>query len=903
MGRIVSGTLAAMLMAVLALGLISCQEPENTVPGSSTISVQVVDAADAKTIAPEDGSDVTHYEITIHNDAENIHQKSGMLAKNTAFVVGNMPSGMWYATVDAYIDRGAGSFVKVASATSGEKRVADGEKAVLEVVLSTLDDVHSGDVFIDLVMPTLLAENGAAFNWHCIIEGLGGRAAYRYESPARQASTGEGGVARLSLDADAVGLLQGSYRIEVAVYDGASETASSVVRRGVDVMRLVNGLEAFGSIDLSSYDTDQSFEVSITDAIGDELHPQIVDGKDVYQLEAVDGGASLTVTLAEPVSGDLVIEWYVDGIIDGDVDDSKAAEGAYGLSFASGRYMVTAIVRDEGTQMSVGSLSFAVEVEDIRFSNPEMDGPTGMDVKNARLFYSNANLPSLEEPVDPYYMVMDVPLLHVESGSGIEPVIDPDTKTIRLWTAGYRYFDKATGEPVDLGTITKIPDLDGSMLTVDAVDLMMQIASNTSDVPSEIAPFLESIWNSGFLMTTPLTVLAVVDGNVYQDRDPLFGSNRVLAEIFDYDVETIPVWMEIDPTSNPLGLKILNTGTASHRLEEPSKIGFMGMSLVQGATELITDPYIDEEGHSYPFRLEDDTIATDFSALNDVLASLQSQGIDVELESELYLMQGEDLVNMLDMDHDELQQYRWTAPVAYEGGDIEVAVLLTIDGEVATKAVWKADMPDSQTTGIQVGDTVTVDGIEVLVLAAKDDAGSWNSTAGAEGVEYIGVDKNHDLSFYIVGDDYVDSNDYNDSPGTFGYEWGGYGTETGIQDTAVGTGLANTNALIGMNLQPRTEGWWVVWDRVNEFRQSHSDSWFVPSKDELFLVYQQKSNLSNLSLNTNYYYWSSSEDTPGNAPYNAWSWHTNSGSMCGDYKHSPNTRVRLCVQFTQSDID
>lgn len=198
---------------------------------------------------------------------------------------------------------------------------------------------------------------------------------------------------------------------------------------------------------------------------------------------------------------------------------------------------------------------------------------------------------------------------------------------------------------------------------------------------------------------------------------------------------------------------------------------------------------------------------------------------------------------------------------------------------------------------------VTVDGVEVLVLAALADGGNWESTEGSTGSEYIGVDKNHDLSYYVKGSDYVDSDDYDQSPGTFGYEWGGYGTETGIQDTAVGTGLANTNALIGMNLQPRTEGWWVVWDRVNEFRQSHSDSWFVPSKDELFLVYQQKANLSNLSLNTNYYYWSSSEDTPGNAPYNAWSWHTNSGAMCGDYKHSPNTRVRLCVQFTPLDID
>ena len=180
-------------------------------------------------------------------------------------------------------------------------------------------------------------------------------------------------------------------------------------------------------------------------------------------------------------------------------------------------------------------------------------------------------------------------------------------------------------------------------------------------------------------------------------------------------------------------------------------------------------------------------------------------------------------------------------------------------------------------TQASVGDVTILDGIEVVCINVSP---------------YIFVDRNHDLSYYCVGSDCVDSDD-SQSPGTFGYEWGGYRNETGIQDIAVGTGLANTNALIGMNLQPNTSGGWVVWDKVDEFRQSHSDKWFVPSKDELNLVNQQKANLSNLSLNTNSYYWSSSENSSGSA----WRQDFNSGNLYSDDKNNHYSRVRLCRQL------
>lgn len=122
---------------------------------------------------------------------------------------------------------------------------------------------------------------------------------------------------------------------------------------------------------------------------------------------------------------------------------------------------------------------------------------------------------------------------------------------------------------------------------------------------------------------------------------------------------------------------------------------------------------------------------------------------------------------------------------------------------------------------------------------------------------------------------------------------GGSGTETGIQDTAVGTGLNNTNQLISKNLQPDTSGWWVVWDKVEEFRQSHSDKWFVPSKDELNLVYENRNSLNSLSLNTRYYYWSSSE----RSSYFTWIQSFNTGKQTDNSKNSYYYRARLCRQL------
>ena len=194
-----------------------------------------------------------------------------------------------------------------------------------------------------------------------------------------------------------------------------------------------------------------------------------------------------------------------------------------------------------------------------------------------------------------------------------------------------------------------------------------------------------------------------------------------------------------------------------------------------------------------------------------------------------------------------------------------------------------------------VGLIITIDGIEcyglngtvtevINIFGEKTYKGTGNS---------IFVDKNHDLSFYVNGSDWVNSSDWITSPGTFGYEWGGYQTTTGITNTAVGAGLSNTNSLIEMDLQPEQSGWHVVWDKIAEFRETHSDKWFLPSKDELDLIYEVRGNLNNLSTSIQYYYWCSSEYSS----YDIWCQSFSDGYRDVFSKSDQSRRTRLCRQF------
>lgn len=147
---------------------------------------------------------------------------------------------------------------------------------------------------------------------------------------------------------------------------------------------------------------------------------------------------------------------------------------------------------------------------------------------------------------------------------------------------------------------------------------------------------------------------------------------------------------------------------------------------------------------------------------------------------------------------------------------------------------------------------------------------------------------------YIICEEY-DLNYYETGLGTdgtdqsySGKQWGVYGQDdSGANATAIGTGKANTDYLIGKYNDAT-----YLWYYVNQHRTNTGKDWCVPSKDELNILYENRTQIGNFSTTTSYYYWSSSEYSSNNA----WSQRLSFGSQYRLGKDRTYDRVR-CIRY------
>ena len=130
--------------------------------------------------------------------------------------------------------------------------------------------------------------------------------------------------------------------------------------------------------------------------------------------------------------------------------------------------------------------------------------------------------------------------------------------------------------------------------------------------------------------------------------------------------------------------------------------------------------------------------------------------------------------------------------------------------DIATNKGWSVSgcsvLAEDATTAT-VGQSAFIDGVFSICAYVADTPQAWGQR----------------IFYTYLG--------FTDSNGNSEFQWGGYGTATGITATEIGTGLTNTNSLIAMNLQS-TDGTPTVWDAIKEFRSTNGDRWFLPSKDE-----------------------------------------------------------------------
>lgn len=178
-----------------------------------------------------------------------------------------------------------------------------------------------------------------------------------------------------------------------------------------------------------------------------------------------------------------------------------------------------------------------------------------------------------------------------------------------------------------------------------------------------------------------------------------------------------------------------------------------------------------------------------------------------------------------------------------------------------------------------IGENVDLkkDGIEVVIIGKR---GLSNYATGGKGLpsdypyKYIAVDKNHDLSFYVKGSDYISYNGYgnqyenNDRDYLACTYWAPELLETGGRGTAPGTGLQNTKCALALNgtlfnIEGSTDGVQFLWSWFVKFKgqinSQYEDLWFVPSLDELSLIQRVDNKLKNWATDGQPLYWTSTE--------------------------------------------
>ena len=111
---------------------------------------------------------------------------------------------------------------------------------------------------------------------------------------------------------------------------------------------------------------------------------------------------------------------------------------------------------------------------------------------------------------------------------------------------------------------------------------------------------------------------------------------------------------------------------------------------------------------------------------------------------------------------------------------------------------------------------------------------------------------------------FISSLEATDSKGNTSFEWGENGFATGVTKQDIGNGLTNTNELIAMNLKPSGVKP-TIWDAIKEFRNTHSDRWFIPSRNELGIIinnYTYRNIWSSTELNSTVSYASNPNYNP-----------------------------------------
>jgi uncharacterized repeat protein (TIGR02543 family) len=195
-------------------------------------------------------------------------------------------------------------------------------------------------------------------------------------------------------------------------------------------------------------------------------------------------------------------------------------------------------------------------------------------------------------------------------------------------------------------------------------------------------------------------------------------------------------------------------------------------------------------------------------------------------------------------------------------------------------AGWNTE-PDGSGTSYVEGGTYTED--SDLTLYAQWSAIGETGEAGG----IIFYDDEADGTDDIAGARYLEA-----APAATqwdGIEWGDVNTEIGgdAQLTGIGDGQAATDAVVAHMDSKSITG--TAAQRADGLSHGGYEDWFLPSKDELDLMYQNKGDIGGFASGG---YWSSSEYTANDA----WAQNFGTGNQVSSNKY-PTIRVRAVRAF------
>ena len=226
---------------------------------------------------------------------------------------------------------------------------------------------------------------------------------------------------------------------------------------------------------------------------------------------------------------------------------------------------------------------------------------------------------------------------------------------------------------------------------------------------------------------------------------------------------------------------------------------------------------------------------------------------------------------------------------------LELKVELNSGASVSDLLIAGASISNLLSAGVSVPDLLTA-GASVPDLLTGGASVTDLLTAGASESDFIGAYYQGGIIFYIDATDgsglVCAVSDQSSSIQWYNGSW----IKTDVTATAVGTGQANTATIVSY----QGSGSYAAQICADLDMNGYSD-WFLPSKDELNLMYTNKLTIDATAIANSgsslasAFYWSSSESDTSNG-YGAWRQNIGSGSQKSSYK-SFTSSVRAVRAF------